>query len=314
MNNNYASTDTQTLPTPVRQSWRDYLELTKPKVVALITFTAMVGMFLATPTMVPWDVLIFGSLGIALSAGSAATINQLVDRQIDSIMARTCKRPLPTGHLDARQVIPFALLLGTIGMALLVIFANPLTAALTFCSLIGYAVIYTMFLKRATPQNIVIGGAAGAAPPILGWTAVTGQVQPEALLLFLIIFTWTPPHFWALAIHRRYEYAKADIPMLPVTHGVGFTRLHILLYTIILFLVTLLPFLIGMCGWLYLVGAVTLGVWFLYYAVRLFATGDDRLAMPTFGFSIIYLFSLFAVLMVDHYLLNIVKGLYRLVG
>ena len=314
MNNNYMSTQTQTLPASVRQSWRDYLELTKPKVVALITFTAMVGMFLATPTMVPWEVLIFGSLGIALSAGAAAAINHLVDRRIDSIMARTCHRPLPTGHLDTRQVLLFASLIGAAGLVLLILFANPLTAVLTFGSLIGYAVIYTLFLKRATPQNIVIGGAAGAAPPLLGWTAVTGQVQPEAMLLFLIIFVWTPPHFWALAIHRRHEYAKADIPMLPVTHGVEFTRLHILLYTIMLFLVTLLPFLIGMCGWLYLLGAVVLGAWFLYYAVRLFATGNDRLAMPTFGFSIIYLFSLFAVLMVDHYLLNIIKGLYRLVG
>jgi len=313
MNNNYANTSTQTLQTAVRPSWRDYLELTKPKVVALITFTAMVGMFLATPTMVPWEVLIFGSLGIALSAGSAAAINHLVDRQIDAVMARTRNRPLPTGHLDTLQVLLFSLLLGAVGMVLLVVFANPLTAMLTFCSLIGYAVIYTMFLKRATPQNIVIGGAAGAAPPLLGWTAVTGQVQPEALLLFLIIFVWTPPHFWALAIHRRHEYAKAAIPMLPVTHGVGFTRLHILLYTILLFAITLLPYLIGMCGGLYLLGATGLGVWFLYYAMRLYLTGDDRLAMPTFGFSIIYLFGLFAVLMVDHYLLNIVKGFYRLV-
>ncbi len=312
MSNNYLSTDTQTLPTRIRQSWRDYLELTKPKVVALITFTAMVGMFLATPAMVPWDVLICGSLGIALSAASAATINQLVDRRIDGVMARTRNRPLPTGHLDTRQVLPFACILGAIGMALLVLFANPLTAVLTFCSLIGYAVIYTMFLKRATPQNIVIGGAAGAAPPLLGWTAVTGQVQPEALLLFLIIFVWTPPHFWALAIHRRHEYAKVDIPMLPVTHGVEFTRLHILLYTIILLLVTLLPYLIGMSGGLYLAGAVVLGGWFLKYVVRLYVTADDRLAMPVFGFSIIYLFGLFTALMVDHYLLNIVKGIYRL--
>jgi protoheme IX farnesyltransferase len=313
MNNNYANTSTQTLQTAVRPSWRDYLELTKPKVIALITFTAMVGMFLATPTMVPWDVLIFGSLGIALVAGAAAAINHLVDRRIDAVMTRTRNRPLPTGHLDTRQVLLFSLFLGAIGMVFLVIFANPLTAALTFCSLIGYAVIYTMFLKRATPQNIVIGGAAGAAPPLLGWTAVTGQIQPEALLLFLIIFVWTPPHFWALAIHRRHEYAKADIPMLPVTHGVEFTRLHILLYTILLFGITLLPYLIGMCGGLYLLGAVGLGAWFLYYAMRLYLTADDRLAMPTFGFSIIYLFGLFAVLMVDHYLLNIIKGFYRLV-
>ncbi len=306
------STNTQILQLGLRQYWRDYLELTKPKVVALITFTAMVGMLLATPAMVPWEVLIFGSVGIALSAGSAAAINHLVDRRIDALMMRTCKRPLPSGHLDTRQVLLFALVLGAAGMALLVVFANVLTAILTFASLMGYAVIYTMFLKRATPQNIVIGGAAGAAPPVLGWTAVTGQVEAEALLLFLIIFIWTPPHFWALAIHRRHDYAQADIPMLPVTHGVAFTRLHILLYTIMLVVITLLPFLVGMCGWLYLIGAMTLGGVFLGYAVRLFITEDDRLAMPIFGFSIIYLFGLFAVLMVDHYLLNIVKQLYRL--
>ena len=306
------STNTQTLQLGLRQYWRDYLELTKPKVVALITFTAMVGMLLSTPAMVPWEVLIFGSLGIALSAGSAAAVNHLVDRRIDGLMRRTCKRPLPRGHLDTRQVLLFAILLGAAGMTLLAVFANGLTAILTFASLIGYAVIYTMFLKRATPQNIVIGGAAGAAPPVLGWTAVTGQVEAEALLLFLIIFIWTPPHFWALAIHRRQDYANAEIPMLPVTHGVAFTRLHILLYTIMLVVITLLPFLIGMCGWLYLIGAMALGGVFLSYAVRLFITEDDRLAMPTFGFSIIYLFGLFAVLMVDHYLLNIVKQLYRL--
>lgn len=306
------STNTQTLQPHIRQYWRDYFELTKPRVVALITFTAMVGMLLSTPTMVPWGVLVFGSLGIALSAGSAAAVNHLVDRRIDAVMARTCNRPLPSGHLDTWQVVSFAGLLGVVGMALLILFANPLTALLTFASLIGYAVVYTMFLKRATPQNIVIGGAAGAAPPVLGWTAVTGQIEAGALLLFLIIFIWTPPHFWALAIHRRREYAQAAIPMLPVTHGVAFTRLHILLYTIILFLVTLLPFLIGMSGWVYLTGALLLGGRFLWYAVKLFATGDDRLAMPTFGFSIVYLFGLFAVLMVDHYLLNILKQFYRL--
>jgi protoheme IX farnesyltransferase len=306
------NSNTEILRQGARQYWRDYLELTKPKVVALITFTAMVGMFLATTSMVPWEVLIFGSLGIALSAASAAAINHLVDRRIDAVMARTCQRPLPSGHLDTLQVLPFALVVGVAGMALLIVFTNLLTALLTFCSLIGYAVIYTMFLKRATPQNIVIGGAAGAAPPLLGWTAVTGQVDEGALLLFLIIFVWTPPHFWSLAIHRREEYAKANIPMLPVTHGVDFTRLHILLYAIILFLISLLPFLIGMSGWLYLASAVLLGVRFLWYALRLFRSADDRWAMATFGFSIVYLFGLFAVLMVDHYLINILTQFYRL--
>ncbi|MFZ1830834.1 MAG: heme o synthase [Candidatus Competibacteraceae bacterium] len=281
--------------------WRDYLELTKPRVVALITFTAVVGMLLAAPGMIPWSILMFGSLGIALMAGSAAAINHLVDRRVDALMARTCRRPLPSGHLAAWQVSGFALLIGTLGFMLLLAFANPLTAVLTFAALVGYAVIYTLFLKRATPQNIVIGGAAGAAPPLLGWTAVTGQVDPGALLLFLIIYVWTPPHFWALAIHRRHDYASADLPMLPVTHGVAFTRLHILLYTILLFLITLLPFLTGMSGWIYLLGAIGLGLRFLSYAIRLYATGDDRLAMPTFGFSIIYLFGVFAALLLDHY-------------
>ncbi|MDX1605844.1 MAG: heme o synthase [Candidatus Competibacterales bacterium] len=295
--------NTQVLQSTLRQHWRDYLELTKPKVVALITFTAMVGMFLATPRMLPWEVLIFGSLGIALVAGAAAAINHLVDRRVDAVMARTRGRPLPSGHLDSRQVLTFAGLIGALGMVLLLVFTNLLCALLTFGSLIGYAVVYTMFLKRATPQNIVIGGAAGAAPPLLGWVAVTGQVDPGALLLFLIIFTWTPPHFWALAIHRQREYAEADIPMLPVTHGVEFTRLQILLYTILLLLVTLLPYLIGMSGLVYLLGALVLGGRFLSYAWRLYRRADDRLAMPTFGFSIVYLFGLFAALMVDHYLL-----------
>ncbi len=238
----------QTLRASFQRHSRDYLELTKPRVVALITFTAMVGMLLATPGMVPWEVLVFGSLGIALMAGSAAAINHLVDRRVDAMMARTRHRPLPSGHLESWQVLGFAVIIGLIGLGLLLAFTNPLTAILTFASLIGYAVIYTLFLKRATPQNIVIGGAAGAAPPLLGWTAVTGQVDSGALLLFLIIYIWTPPHFWALAIHRRHDYANADIPMLPVTHGVAFTRLHILLYTILLFLITLLPFLTGMSG------------------------------------------------------------------
>jgi protoheme IX farnesyltransferase len=295
------TTAIQTLHASVRRHGRDYLELTKPKVVALITFTAIVGMLLATPGMVPWEILLFGALGIALMAGSAAALNHLVDRRVDALMARTCRRPLPSGHLETGQVLGFALVIGALGLVLLLSFTNPLTATLTAASLIGYAVVYTLFLKRATPQNIVIGGAAGAAPPLLGWTAVTGQVDPGALLLFLIIYVWTPPHFWALAIHRRHDYAKADIPMLPVTHGVAFTRLQILLYTILLVLVSLLPFLTGMSGGIYLVGALALGGRFLYHAARLCATGDDRLAMPTFGFSIVYLFGLFAVLMLDHY-------------
>ena len=281
--------------------WRDYLELTKPRVVALITFTALVGMLLATPGMAPWPILLFGALGIALMASSAAAINHLVDRRVDALMVRTCRRPLPSGHLEAWEVLGFALVIGALGFVLLLAFANLLTAVLTFVALIGYAVIYTLFLKRATPQNIVIGGAAGASHPLLGWTAVTGQVDPGALLLFLIIYVWTPPHFWALAIHRRHDYASADLPMLPVTHGVAFTRLHILLYAILLFLIALLPFLTGMSGWIYLIGAVGLGLRFLSYTVQLYATGDDRLAMPTFGFSIIYLFGVFAALLLDHY-------------
>ena len=290
----------QALHAGVRRHWRDYLELTKPKVVALITFTAMVGMLLATPGVAPWEVLLFGSLGIALLAGSAAALNHLADRRIDAQMARTCRRPLPSGHLETGQVLSFALVIGALGLSLLLAFTNPLTAVLTVTSLIGYAVIYTLFLKRATPQNIVIGGAAGAAPPLLGWTAVTGQVDSGALLLFLIIYVWTPPHFWSLAIHRRHDYARANVPMLPVTHGVAFTRLQILLYTILLIPISLLPFLTGMSGGLYLAGALILGGRFLSYAIRLFATGDDRLAMPTFGFSIVYLFGLFAALMLDH--------------
>lgn len=288
--------------TVARPGWRDYLELTKPKVVALITFTAMVGMFLATPGMVPWDVLLGGSAGIALVAGAAAAINHVVDRRIDGLMLRTRQRPLPTGQLYGAQALAFAGGLCALGMAVLLACTNPLTAALTFASLIGYAVIYTMFLKRATPQNIVIGGAAGAAPPLLGWTAVTGTVEAGALLLFLLIFVWTPPHFWALAIHRHQDYARAEIPMLPVTHGLAFTRLQILLYTIILFIVSLLPFLTGMSGVLYLAGAVGLGLRFLWLAGRLYARADDRLAMPVFGYSIVYLFGLFSALMLDHYL------------
>jgi len=282
--------------------WRDYYELCKPRVVALLVFTAIIGMFLSTPGMVPLTPLFFGSLGIGLASASAAAINQVVDQKIDADMNRTSKRPLPTGNLSNQQALIFAILIGTLGMAVLVYYVNVLTAVLTFASLVGYAFIYTMYLKRATPQNIVIGGAAGAAPPVLGWTAVTGTVDPDSLLLFLIIFTWTPPHFWALAIHRRDEYAKVDIPMLPVTHGIQYTRLHTLLYTIILVAVTALPFVTGMSGMLYLVGAMILGGIFLYYAIRMQSGKDDKIAIKTFGFSIVYLMLLFTLLLIDHYI------------
>ena len=281
--------------------WRDYLELCKPNVVALIVFTAVVGMLLAAPGMVPLDALVFGTLGIGLAAGSAAAVNHVVDQKIDAIMGRTSSRPLPQGAVSSRDALVFAVVIGAIAMAMLVLLVNTLTAVLTFLSLIGYAVVYTMYLKRATPQNIVIGGAAGAAPPVLGWTAVTGSIDPGALLLFLIIFTWTPPHFWALAIHRAEEYRKVDMPMLPVTHGKDYTRLQILLYTVLLLVVTLLPYGYGMSGGLYLGGAMVLGLGFLYYAVRLFRNDDDRMPMRTFGYSIIYLMALFAFLLVDHY-------------
>ncbi len=289
--------------------WQDYLTLCKPKVVSLIVFTAVVGMFLATPSMVPWDVLIYGTIGIGLAASSAATINHVIDYRIDSIMARTMRRPLPEGRISVVNAIIFAWFLGTISMGILAFLVNTLTAGLTALSLIGYGFIYSMFLKRATPQNIVIGGAAGAAPPVLGWTAVTGTLDPNSLLLFLIIFVWTPPHFWALAIYRRDDYAAADIPMLPVTHGVEFTRLQILLYTILLFVVTLLPYLVGMSGLFYLVGAVLLGAGFLYYAILMRFNHDDRLAMRTFSYSIIYLMLLFAFLLIDHYIPIIANNL-----
>ncbi|MFO7602324.1 MAG: heme o synthase [Gammaproteobacteria bacterium] len=283
------------------QFWCDYYELCKPRVVALLVFTAIIGMFLATPGMVPLDALIFGTLGIGLASASAAAINQVVDQKIDADMNRTKNRPLPSGNLTNKQALLFSIALGAVAMFILVKWVNITTAVLTFLSLIGYAVIYTMYLKRATPQNIVIGGAAGAAPPVLGWTAVTGQVDPHSLLLFLIIFAWTPPHFWALAIHRRDEYAKVDIPMLPVTHGVEFTRLQVLLYTIILTAVTLLPFVTGMSGLIYLAGTLVLDAVFLYYAIRMQSGKDDRIAMKTFGYSILYLMLLFALLLIDHY-------------
>lgn len=282
--------------------WRDYYELCKPRVVALIVFTAIVGMFLAVPGMVPWQPLILGTLGIGLAAASAAAINQVVDQQADSIMGRTSKRPIPVGNLSNRQAIIFASIIGIIAMTILVVWVNVITAVLTFASLIGYAVIYTVFLKRATPQNIVIGGAAGAAPPVLGWSAVTNTIDPNSLLLFLIIFAWTPPHFWALAIHRCDEYAKVDIPMLPVTHGIPFTRLHVLLYTIILIIVSLLPYLTGMCGMIYLISTVILDAIFLYYAIRMQREIKTGFAMKTFGFSILYLMLMFSALLIDHYI------------
>ena len=282
--------------------WREYYELCKPRVVALIVFTAMVGMLLSTPGMVPLSAFLFGSLGIALGAASGAAINQLVERRTDAVMARTMNRPLPAGRVDTLSALVFAILLGTLSMVILITQVNALTAVLTFLSMIGYAVVYTLYLKRATPQNIVIGGAAGATPPVLGWTSVTGQIDPHALLLFLIIFVWTPPHFWALAVNRHREYAKADVPMLPVTHGLPFTRLQILLYTILLFLVTLLPFATRMSGYFYLLGAVALGGGFLYYAIALYRRKEPRLAMKTIGYSILYLMGLFTVLLVDHYI------------
>ena len=287
-------------PAPAR--WRLYLALTKPKVVALIVLTAVVGTLLATPGMPPWEALVFGNLGIGLAAASAATLNQVLDQRIDARMARTSWRPLPTGGLNDRQALTFAAALGVISMVMLWTLVNPLTAVLTFASLIGYAGVYTVWLKRATPQNIVIGGAAGAAPPVLGWAAVTGTIHPHALLLFLIIFTWTPPHFWALAIHRRDDYAKVGIPMLPVTHGIELTRLHVLLYTVLLIIVTLLPYLTRMSGLVYLIAALGLNAAFLWQVLRLKLTGRTELPMKVFRFSVQYLMWLFLALLVDHYL------------
>ncbi len=279
-----------------------YLEVCKPKVVALLVFTAVVGMFLATPGMVPPVILIAATLGIGLASAAAAAINHVIDQRIDAVMARTRHRPVATGQLSSRQVVVFAAVLMLLGFALLAIWVNWLTAWLTMASLVGYAIIYTMYLKRATPQNIVIGGAAGAAPPLLGWVSVTGQLDPPAFVLFLIIFLWTPPHFWALAIYRRHDYAAVDIPMLPVTHGVEYTRWQILFYTVLLILGTVLPYLIGMSGWFYLGGALILGGGFLYYAIALLRSDEELLAMRVFSYSIIYLMALFAFLLIDHYL------------
>ena len=281
--------------------WREYVALCKPKVVALIVFTAIVGMLLSSPAMVPFDVLVFGILGIGSAAAAGAALNHLIDRRIDALMARTSERPLPSGKIDTASALVFAATLCVFSMVVLASGVNVLTAGLTLGSLVGYAVVYSVFLKRATPQNIVIGGAAGAMPPVLGWSAVTGDVDPHALLLFLIIFAWTPPHFWALAIHRHREYANADIPMLPVTHGTEFTRLHVLLYTVILFVVSLMPFVTRMSGGIYLIVAIVLGAGFLGHAVALYRRRGISLPMRTFGYSIYYLFGIFAGLLADHY-------------
>ena len=288
---------------PVHASWRDYLELTKPQVGGLMLITSLVGMFLATRAGVAWQVLVFGNLGIAFCAGAAAAVNHVVDRRIDALMARTHKRPLAEGRVSPAAALGFAGLLAIAGLVLLLAFTNPLTAWLTLASLLGYAVLYTGFLKRATPQNIVIGGLAGAAPPLLGWVAVTGHLSAEPLLLVLIIFAWTPPHFWALAIHRKEEYAKADIPMLPVTHGEHYTKVHILLYTCILLAISLMPYVIHMSGPLYLVCALGLGGRFLHWAWVLYRDSRPHAAINTFKYSIWYLFLLFIALLLDHYLL-----------
>lgn len=282
---------------------REYWALTKPRVVALIVFTALVGMFLAVPGLPPLRQTLFGLLGIWLAAASAAAINHLIDQRIDRVMARTSQRPLATGALNGTQVLTFAIALGALSMAILVSMVNPLCAALTFASLIGYAIVYTGWLKRATPQNIVIGGIAGAAPPALGWSAVTGTLDPHALLLVLIVFVWTPPHFWALAIFRREDYARALVPMLPVTHGVTYTRQQILLYTVLLVVATVLPWATGMSGLFYLGGGLVLGAMFVWYAWRLLDPPDELYAMQVFNYSIVYLMALFAFLLLDHWLL-----------
>lgn len=287
----------------VSATFSDYLELTKPRVVALMILTSVIGMMLAVPGMVPLDALILGNLGIALCAGSAAAINHLVDRQVDLKMARTRNRPVATGRVDPVPASLFAFVIGALGTYILVAYVNMLTAVLTILSLVGYAVVYTLWLKRATPQNIVIGGLAGAAPPLLGWTAVTGEIHPHALLLVLVIFAWTPPHFWALAVHRLDDYREAKIPMLPVTHGEKYTKLNILLYTLIMFAVTLLPFVFGMFSWIYLAGAVVLGGIFLYWSVIMIIGKDPEAGMSTFKYSILYLMLLFVVMLADHYIL-----------
>ena len=284
--------------------WPDFLELTKPRVVALMLITAVIGMCMAVPGFVPWQPLVLGSIGIAFCAGAAAAINHVVDERIDQKMSRTTNRPVAQGRVSQSEAIVFATVLAILGTALLAVTVNVLTAVLTVASLVGYAFIYTMFLKRATPQNIVIGGLAGAAPPLLGWTAVTGEIHAHGLLLVLIIFAWTPPHFWALAIHRKEEYAAVGIPMLPVTHGNRFTALHILLYTILMFLITLLPYITLLSGWIYAVAATLLGLRFLYWSIEILREKNPDAPMATFKFSITYLMVLFIAMLADHWILG----------
>lgn len=279
-----------------------YLELCKPRVVALMLVTSVVGMLLASPTLiVSCQILFFGNLGIAFAAGAGATLNHIVDRHIDAVMNRTRARPIPSGKIPTRNALIFAAILAILGTVLLIAFVNTLTAVLTLAAMIGYALIYTVFLKRTTPQNIVIGGLAGAMPPLLGWTAITGQFDPNSLLLVLIIFAWTPPHFWALAIYRYDEYARTQIPMLPITHGIPYTKLNILLYTILTVVASVLPFVIQMAGMIYLIGALILGGIFLYWTIKLKNSDNPNIAFFTFKYSIFYLGMLFLILLIDHY-------------
>ncbi|KFX27469.1 heme o synthase [Ralstonia solanacearum] len=299
--NTVASTSTSTQPSGWRHTASQYAALTKPRVTQLAVFCAVIGMFLATPGMVPWPVLIGGAIGIGLFAGAAFAINCLVERKIDAMMRRTAWRPSASGELGTRQILVFSLVLGGAGMWTLHVFANDLTMWLTFATFIGYAIIYTLLLKPATPQNIVIGGLSGAMPPALGWAAVANSVPAEAWILVLIIFTWTPPHFWALALYRRADYAKSGLPMLPITHGEKYTLLHILLYTLIMVAATVLPFVHGMSGYLYLAVALVLGFGFIAHAWRMYRSYSDALAQKTFRYSIVYLSVLFAALLIDHY-------------
>ncbi len=294
-----STTATEVISRPV--TWRDYLELCKPRVVMLMLLTVLVGMYLASPGWVPLDIVFYSLLGVGCCAGSAAAINHVVDKRIDALMARTQKRPVAHGRMSEKRAVWFAIIIGVFGLVVLSCWVNALTAILTFVTLMGYAGIYTGYLKRATPQNIVIGGLAGAAPPLLGWTAVTGYFDGRALLLVLIIFAWTPPHFWALAIYRLEEYKKAAIPMLPVTHGVQFTKLHVVLYTVLLLIASALPVVVGMSGMIYALTAALLGARFLWWAIQLYRTTEGRVAMQTFRFSIVYLMLLFVGLLFDHY-------------
>ncbi len=297
-----------TMKVNLNLSLKNFFSLCKPRVTSLIVFTAIIGMMMATPGMVPLDLLLATTVGVGFASGAAAAFNCLIEHRIDAIMARTRGRAIPTGQVSSKETMVFASILGGAGLAILYFFVNPLTMWLTFATFVGYAVIYTVFLKPATPMNIVIGGASGAMPPILGWAAVTNTVSPESLIMFLIIFAWTPPHFWALALYRREEYAKVGMPMLPVTHGEAFTLLHILLYTVILILVSLMPFGLGMSGWIYLASAVVLNGIFLYYVVGLYNQYTDALAKTTFKYSIIYLTLIFAALLIDHYWYRVIMA------